>query len=116
MKDPDEEGGTVDSFKPLVTRRVVLIRVKQGKSDEALKLCDTLIKAQPTNWLNLELKGRIYREIGKFDEAIKIYEDVIGRVEKDDRLTEEQRKDFAGDLRYSLSGLYVDADKIDQAV
>src|SRR5262249_55810986 len=77
---------------------------------------DNLIKAQPTNWLNLELKGRIFREIGKYDEAIKLYEDVVGKIEKDDRLTDEEKKDFANDMRYSLSGLYIDAKKVDKAI
>jgi len=106
----------IDRAKPLVLRRVVLIRVRQGKTDDALDMCDRLIQAQPTNWLNFELKARVYREAGKFDSAAKIYEDIIGKVEKDDRLTEEERKEFANDLRYMLSGVYVDAEKVDKAV
>jgi tetratricopeptide (TPR) repeat protein len=107
---------TVDRFKPLVLRRVPLLRVKQGKTDEAIKMVDRLIMAQPENWLNQELKARVLREAGKFDDSIKIYEEIIPKAEKDDRLTEEQRKEFSNDLRYALSGVFIDANKIDKAV
>ena len=86
-----------------------------GKTEEATKIVDNLIKAQPDNWLTLDLKGWVLREQGKYDEAVKVYEDVLARLPNDKRLTKEQKEDFAADIRYTLSGVYVEMKKIDKA-
>jgi len=114
--DIETDDETILDYKPLVQRRFILINVKQGKGDDALKRVDTLLKAQPDNWLNLELKGDVYRTMGKYDEAAKVYQDVIAAIEKDERFPEDKRKLFANDTRYTMSGLYIDANKVDKAV
>jgi tetratricopeptide (TPR) repeat protein len=105
----------VERLKMIVLRRLVMTQAKQGKGDDAMKIVENLIKAQPENWLNQELKGQILRETGKYDEAVTVYEDVIDRITKDKRLDKEQKEDFADDIRYALSGVYVDLKKIDKA-
>lgn len=102
-------------FKMLVLRRMVQTQAKQGKIDDALRVVDNLIKVQPENWLTRELKGWVLREAGKYDEAANIYEDVLARIDKDERLDKEQKADFGGDIRYTLSGVYVDLKKIEKA-
>lgn len=105
----------IQRFKMLVLRRMVQTQAKQGKVDEALTVVENLIKVQPENWLTRELKGWVLREAGKFDDAAKIYEDVLDRIAKDDRLDKDQKDDFSGDIRYTLSGVYVDLKQIDKA-
>lgn len=102
-------------YKVLVLRRLVLTQVKLGKVDDAMKVVNNLIKAQPENWLNVELKAQVLREVGKYDEAVKVYEDVLERVANDKRLDKEQKDDFTNDIRYTLSGVYVELKKIDKA-
>jgi tetratricopeptide (TPR) repeat protein len=102
-------------FKFLAMRSMVLTQAKQGKIDEALKLVENLIRLNPENWLTRQLKGHVLREAGKYDEAVKIYEDVLDRINKDERLDKEQKDDFGGEIRYTLSGVYVDLNKIDKA-
>jgi len=106
---------TIERLKPVVLRRLVLSIAKQGDTAKALGILDKLIKAQPANWLNLELKARVLRETGKFDEAVKLYEDVIARVRKDDRLKKAEREEFVDDYRYALSGVYVEMGQVDKA-
>ncbi len=105
----------VQRLKMLVLRRLVQTQAKQGKIDEAMKIVDNLIKAQPENWLSRELKGQILRDSGKYEESAKIYEDVLDRIKNDKRLDKEQKDDFSTDIRYTLSGVYVDMNKIDKA-
>ena len=62
-----------------------------------------------------ELKAQILRDAGNFDQAVEIYEDVIEKVNNDDRLEKKIRDEFADDIRYMLSGVYVDMKKIDKA-
>lgn len=110
--DADE---SVDRYKPLVLRNMILALAKQGQVDKANDMLDRLIKAQPENWLNLELKGRIYREANLLDQAAKTYEEVIDKVKNDKRLSKEDQEEFMGDLRYRLSGVYVDLKQIEKA-
>lgn len=105
----------IQRFKMLVLRRMVQTQTKQGKVDDALKVVDNLLKAQPENWLTRELKGWVLRESGKLDEAAKTYEEVLDRIAKDDGLDKEQKDEFGSDIRYTLSGVYIDLKKIDKA-
>jgi tetratricopeptide (TPR) repeat protein len=106
----------IQTRKLLVLRRMVQTQAKQGKIDEAMRVVDNLIKVQPENWLTRELKGWVLREAGKYDEAAKTYEDVLDRITRDDRLDKDQKKDFGGDIRYTLSGVYIDLKKVEKAV
>lgn len=106
---------TVERFKPIVMRRMIQGLARQGKIDDATKLVDNLIKAQPENWLMVELRGWVLREAGNYDEAAKAYEEVLEQIGKDKRLKEEERAEYGGEIRYLLSGVYVDLKKIDKA-
>src|SRR5262245_13463661 len=105
----------IQRFKMLVLRRMVQTQTKQGKVDDAMRVVENLLKAQPENWLTRELKGWVLRESGKLDEAAKTYEDVLDRISKDDRLDKEQKEDYGSEIRYTLSGVYIDLKKIDKA-
>jgi tetratricopeptide (TPR) repeat protein len=105
----------IEDAKTVVFRQMVLSMVRQEKSEKALEMLDRVIKAQPENWLNLELKGRVLREVGKSDEAAKVYERTLANILKDDRFTKPEREEFAEDIRYALSGVYVDLKQIDKA-
>jgi tetratricopeptide (TPR) repeat protein len=105
----------VDRLKPIVLRRLITALAKKGDTKGALDILDRLIKAQPDNWLTLELKGEVLREAGKTAEALKVYEEVIGGIEKDKRLEKKDKEEYANEMRYLLSGLYVDLNQIDKA-
>jgi len=110
----DSDDQTVLRYKVVMLRRMVQALAKQDKFDEAHKLVDRLVTAQPDNWLSLELKGWVQREAGKYDDAVKTYEDVLERINKDDGLEEKEKKEFGSDVRYSLSNIYLELNKIDK--
>src|SRR5262249_17569857 len=105
----------LEPYRVGAVRRLILSMVRQNDVDKAKDLLERLIKAQPENWLNLELKARVLREVNDFEGAVKVYETVLNRIEKDDRLTKEEKKDFAADIKYALSGVSIDLGKVDKA-
>lgn len=111
---PDDEGA-VSQAKSVVLRRMIMALAKQGKGAQALKLVDNMVKRQPDNWLALELRGWVQRETGEFEDAAKTYEDVLARIGKDKRLSNEERKEFGNQVRYILSGVYIDFDQVEKA-
>jgi tetratricopeptide (TPR) repeat protein len=106
---------TIKRLKPLVLRRQIQAMARQDKVDEATKLVDNLIKANPGNWLTLELRGWVQREAGDYAAAAKTYEEVLEAVEKDKELKTDEKSDVLTEYRYVLSGIYVDANEIDKA-
>ncbi|MBX9678246.1 MAG: tetratricopeptide repeat protein [Gemmataceae bacterium] len=111
----DDAFDTAKRLRPGVHRLLVQAVAKQGKYDQAIKIVDNLIKVQD-HWMERQLKGWVYREAGKFDEAIKTYEDVLERVQKDREIDAEEREHYLERYQYLLSSVYVDAKQIDKAV
>jgi tetratricopeptide (TPR) repeat protein len=110
--DEDQE---VERLKYGVLRTLILALSRNGEVDKATDKLDRLIKVQPENWLNLELKGQVLREAGKLEDAVKAYEELIEKIRKDDRLDKKAREEFVDDIRYTLSGVYVDLKQVDKA-
>ena len=101
-------------LKSRVRRIYVQALAKQRKFDEALKIVDDMLK-QKDDWLELELKGRVLHEAGRYEESVKVFETILQQVAKDKRLTAEERDDFLEGYRYNLASIYIDMSKIDQA-
>jgi tetratricopeptide (TPR) repeat protein len=110
-----EEDDAIERFKPMVLENMILAVARQGATDRAHKLIDDQLKANPRNWLFRALKGRVYREAEKYDEAAKVYLDVIDRVKRDGRLEKEDQNDYIDTYRYMLSGIYVDLGNVEKA-
>jgi tetratricopeptide (TPR) repeat protein len=110
--DGDE---TVDQVKPAVIRRMILAISRQDKFDKANDLLDKLIKADPTNWLNVEFKGDLLREQDKNQESAKVFEEMIEKVKDDKRLPKDAKDDFISEIQYRLSGVYIDLNEVDKA-
>lgn len=102
-----------------VYRNRIRVWAKRGKSDEARKSLETLVKSQPEDWQNLELQGSLQREMGDYGGAAKTYERMIELIQKDPNLTDEQGKDekaaLISEIHYILSGVYVDLNQVDKA-
>lgn len=102
-------------YKPAVHRLMIKAIAKQGKFDEALKLINTLIKARPKDWEDLEVKGWVLREAGQNKQAAKVYEEVIGQVEAETQLEQKEREAYLKRYRYFLSNIYADSGRVDRA-
>jgi tetratricopeptide (TPR) repeat protein len=92
---------------------IVKIYTKQGKIDDAYRVIDTMFK--PKDWRNGFFKGFVQQETGHPDAAAKVYEDLIVKVGKDDSLEKDLREKTQARVRYILSGVYVDMDRLDKA-
>ncbi|MEY4945861.1 MAG: hypothetical protein RIR22_562 [Planctomycetota bacterium] len=102
-------------LKPVVFRRMVLCQSRLGEVDKAIERVEKLYKDQPDNWLNLELKARILREVGRTVDAEKAYQDLIKKIDSDKRLGKEEKEEFLEEIKYTLSNVYVELKKIDKA-
>ena len=111
-KQLDED---LERYKVSVVRRMILCLVRQNEVEKAKDILERLIKAQPDNWLNLELKARVLREVNDFEGAGKVYETILERISTDDRLTQEEKQDFSAEISYTLSGVYIETNQIDKA-
>ena len=90
--------------------------VKQGKVAEANKLVDNYVKAKDSDWHRLEVKGRLKNELNENDEARRIYEELIPRVEKDKTIEKDYRDDRTEYFQYVLSGIYIELNQADNAI
>ena len=96
-------------------RQMVLVLAKEGKADQAAELMDKIIQARPDDPMNLAAKGQYLHVIDKPAEAVKAYEDAIDLAKKDEDLTKADQQDLINELRYAMSGLYVDLNQVDKA-
>lgn len=110
-----EEDDAIEKLKPGVLRNMVMAVARQGAVDRAVKMVDEMIKADPRYFPHRVLKAIVLREGEKYDEAVKVYLDVIERVKKDGRLEKEDQDDLILDYRYALSGLYIDLNDVAKA-
>jgi tetratricopeptide (TPR) repeat protein len=101
-------------IKPIVHRMLIESIVKQGKFEQALKMVDNLIK-KTKHWKERALRGQVLTEAGKVADAVKVYEQVIDQIGKDEKLEPEDRETYQKRYRYLLSNLFVDLKQIDKA-
>ena len=102
--------------KLIVMEQLVRTKVKLGDTDEALQIVDNLISLDKGGWYFVQLKGTVLREVGKFKEAIVVYEDVVARLKKAKVPVDKKvREAYSQRARYVLSSLYVDTKDIEKA-
>lgn len=101
-------------IRPLVKQTLVKALAKQGKTEQALKLVEELIKGE-SDWRDQHLKVWVLREAGQAAKAAELLEDVVTRVQKDADLSADDKEDYTRAFKYELSNLYVEQKKIDKA-
>jgi tetratricopeptide (TPR) repeat protein len=96
---------------------LVQAKAKQGKADEALRIAQGLVEATPAaeQWYFLRLKGWVQREVGKLDNAIDTYTEVLDKLDASKTVKGEKKDKLKDTVRYILSGLYVENKDIDKA-
>jgi len=97
----------------------IMIRAyaRQGKTDEALKLVNNLVKLEDKTggWYYLQLKASVLHEASRDDESVKAFETVLDRIDKDKGLEKKEKDRYLQRVRYMLSSVYVDLKQIDKA-
>ena len=105
----------INQYKPLILEKMVRALARKGKVDEALKLAEDLSDKDKGGWYFLRLKGEVLREAERYADASDAYLETIERLKKNTRLPAEDRDRFLKQMRYVLSGIYVDLKQIDKA-
>lgn len=113
----EEQDGfqTAARLRPYVRENYIKALAKQGKHDQAIKMVDGLVKQKNGDWRDQYLQGWVYNEAGRFDESAKIYERVIGQVDQDNRLEQDEKEQYISQFRYEAANIYVDLKNIDRA-
>ncbi len=114
-KNGEKVDETVTKAQGPMIRRLVMSMAKQGDFDKANGILDKLIEGNKDNYSLLDLKGFVLREDGKFDEAIKLYEDLMDKIKGDKELTREEKRELTNDMRYMLSNVYIENKNVDKA-
>lgn len=100
---------------PFVLERMVQAKAKQGNTDDALRMTESLIQLSEGGWYFTQLKGWVQREAGKFEDAIETYQEVLDKLDTAKGLNADLKKRMKDRVRYTLSGLYVDNKEIEKA-
>jgi Tfp pilus assembly protein PilF len=100
-------GGTFAVAKAHAITRNIQALALQGRTDDALKQLEPFLKRFPDDIQMLRLKASVLLEAGRSEEAAQIYENLLVKA------SSEETKD---QIRYLLSGLYMDIGRIDKAI
>jgi tetratricopeptide (TPR) repeat protein len=111
-----EKQGVSPAGRAEVVWRIVRGWARQGKAAEANKMVDNFVKGKDTDWYRLKVKGLLKLELNENEEARRIYEELVGRIEKDKSLTEDEREEYKEDFQYTLSGIFIELNKPDNAI
>jgi len=111
----DEDVKSINRFKSAAMEEMILAIARQGETDRAIELIDRILKNSPNSWLALDLKARVYRIGDKYKQAANVYEEALERLKNDKELKKEAKDILIDDIRYSLSGLYVDLNEVKKA-
>jgi tetratricopeptide (TPR) repeat protein len=105
-----------EQAKLFVLERLIQSKARQGQTDEALKMAESLVQSASDDgkWYFLKLKAWVQHEAGKIDDSIDSYKESMAELEKS-RLKDELKDRFMDNLRYVLSGMYVEADRVEPA-
>jgi len=117
QKFMDLKGGKeLDQAKPFVLEKLILAKARQGQTDEALRMTEGLVQiaSDEGKWYFMRLKGQVLHDAGKVDDSIDAYKEAISDLDKS-KLKDETKERFQDSLRYGLSGIYVEANKIGPA-
>src|SRR5262249_31930156 len=105
----------INQEKPFIMEKLILATGRKGKVEEALKMCDNLIEKDKGGWYFIHLKANVLRNAEKFADAADAYMETIERLAKSKKLEDKERDAFVKQIRYTLSGVYVDMNQIDKS-
>jgi len=105
----------INQYKPFILEKLILATANKGKIDEALEQTEKLIDKDKGGWYFLRLKAEVLQIGERYADAADTYLETIERLKKNTKLEPEVRDKFLKQMRYVLSGVYVDLKQIDKA-
>jgi len=116
IRDADEDGKVrKELIEDQLQTDLIRIFTKQGKIEEANRTIDSIFKSKEDAWRKDYWKANVQQETGHPAAAAKLYEGLLERIPKDDSVKEKQRDVVLSTIRYILSGVYIDMDRLDKA-
>lgn len=112
----DAKGENIDVDTLFVMENMAKAKAKQGDVDKALQIADSLAKPPKIGTYFIQTKGWIYREAGKYADAVAAYEEFLEKI--DDLkgvFPADARANMKKNTRYMLTGILVDKNDIDKA-
>lgn len=108
-------GQKLRSAQFLFLEQQIKATAKTGDTDKALSKANDLAKATGNGWYFTSLRGWVLREAGKLDESVAAYRKAIDKLEDDENIPEESKTKYVRNLKYILSGVYLDDNKLDRS-
>jgi tetratricopeptide (TPR) repeat protein len=99
-----------------VLEKKLRAKIRNGEADAALDECNELLKGRRAgNILLMNMKASLLREAGKLKDALDLYTRMLEKIEKDEEYNDEVKKLFGTSVRYAMSGVFTELDRIDEA-
>jgi tetratricopeptide (TPR) repeat protein len=112
----EEKGEKIDFGTLLVMEKMAQAKAKQGDTDKALELAERLSSPPRIGTYFIQTKGWIYREAGKYKEAIEAYEEFADKLDDlKDIFGDDERTRMKKNTQYILTGLHVDNKDVKKA-
>lgn len=105
----------INQMKPFILEKLVLSLAASEKTEEALRITEGLVEKDKGGWYFLRLKGDVLRASDRNADAADAYLEALERIKKNTKMEGDLRDRFGKQMRYTLSGVYVDLKQIDKA-
>jgi tetratricopeptide (TPR) repeat protein len=115
-KDDALEGDQKKQAENEVRLEMLSPLAKQKKLAEADKIIDDMFDPKERYRINLELKADVFQEAGNMEGVGKIYQQLVERVGKDEKLDKSEKTELDHRYRYILSSVYVEIDDLKKAI
>ncbi|MCU0702500.1 MAG: tetratricopeptide repeat protein [Fimbriiglobus sp.] len=106
------ESKEMESLLFYAIEKSIQATARKGETDEALAMVG---RAPFKPWYANQLRHYIYREAGKYDEAVEALQQSIKGLEDETFPMDEQKQRFIRNTKYMSANVYVEAKKIDKA-
>lgn len=105
----------INQMKPFILEKLVLSLAASDKTEEALRITEGLVEKDKGGWYFLRLKADVLRASDRNADAADAYLEALERIKKNTKMEADLRDRFHKQMRYTLSGVYVDLKQIDKA-
>ena len=112
----EEKLDTGDVLKAETYRLLLTGMIQAGRIDEARKKVDALVKARSKSWRNLGLKALVEKETRNYAAAVKVYEEMLPLLSKDDSLQAEVKAELEAEARLDIVDMLFRDKKYDKCV
>lgn len=112
LMEAQPESKELRAVQVFAVERMIQALARKGETDKSLNLIGQVYR---DGWYAQQLRGYVYREAGKYDEAIESYEQVVKSIDDADGLTDDQKARFKKNTKYMMTGVHVDNKKVDKA-